>query len=200
MHPSGTELPTKSEWRARLLAERAAVPAGVHLAEARVLAETVGSLPGVGDGRIVCCYVPFGSEPGSLGFLDALIAAGARVLLPVVPPTPGPLAWAGYAGSSSLVSGRLRGLREPAGPHLPPTALADASLVLVPALAVDHAGVRLGRGAGYYDRSLSLAVPGTELVAVVRDSELVPRLPADTHDVRMTAVLTPGLGLVRLPR
>jgi 5-formyltetrahydrofolate cyclo-ligase len=70
-------------------------------------------------------------------------------------------------------------------------------LVLVPALAVDHSGVRLGKGGGYYDRALSLSTG--PVVAVVRDEEFVPSLPAEPHDVRVDAVLTPGRGVVRLP-
>jgi 5-formyltetrahydrofolate cyclo-ligase len=58
--------------------------------------------------------------------------------------------------------------------------------------------VRLGRGAGFYDRSLPLAARTARLVAVVRDDELVDRLPAEPHDVRMTYALTPNGGLVAL--
>jgi 5-formyltetrahydrofolate cyclo-ligase len=71
-------------------------------------------------------------------------------------------------------------------------------VVLVPALAVDRRGVRLGRGGGFYDRSLSFCRPGARLVAVVRDSELVDELPGEPHDVPMTHALTPGGGLTRL--
>ena len=78
------------------------------------------------------------------------------------------------------------------------TAIAEAALVLVPALAADRRGVRLGQGAGYYDRTLLAAAPGTELLCLVRDDEFVPRLPEDPHDVRVTAVLTPGRGVVRV--
>lgn len=192
--------PTKAEWRVRLLAERAAVPVGVHTDEARALAESVRSVPGVVAGATVCCYLPFRSEPGSLGVLESLVSMGSRVLLPVVPETPGPLDWAEYAGASFLVGSRLPGLREPAGRRLGPATIARAALILVPALAVDYDGVRLGRGAGYYDRSLLLTGPDAEIVAVVRDSELVPKLPRDPHDVLMTGVLTPGSGLRPLPR
>ncbi len=79
-----------------------------------------------------------------------------------------------------------------------PTRSPDASVILVPALAVDRAGVRLGRGAGFYDRSLPLADAAARLIAVVRDDELVDRLPAEPHDVRMTHALTPRGGLVTL--
>lgn len=187
---------TKATWRNHLAAARAAVSPSVHAAEARALVDAVAALA-LPD--TVCCYVPFGSEPGSLALADALRAAGARVLLPVIPPVSGALDWAEYTGSAELAPGRMRGILEPAGTRLGPSALREAGLVLLPALAVDQAGVRLGRGAGYYDRTLAHAGPGTELVAIVRDDELVERLPCEPHDVRVTGVLTPSRGLVRLP-
>ncbi len=62
-------------------------------------------------------------------------------------------------------------------------------------LAVDRRGVRLGRGAGHYDRSLEFATPTSLLVAVVRDEEVVPELPVFPHDVRVDGVLTPSGGV-----
>ena len=179
--------------RRRLLAARRAVPPGVRAAEAAALVSHLHSLPAA---AIVCAYVPVGGEPGSLQLLDALLESGARVLLPVVGADAEPLCWADYQ-PGELVRARF-GLLEPAGPRLPPAALVDAGLVLVPALAVDRRGARLGRGAGFYDRSLPLRGPGVRLVAVVRDDELLDSLPAEPHDVAMTDALTPGRGLVAL--
>ncbi|PXY32601.1 5-formyltetrahydrofolate cyclo-ligase [Prauserella muralis] len=181
-----------------MTAGRSAITAQQQVVEARALADTAAGLVTERAGLTVCCYVPFGPEPGSIALLDVLRSGGARVLLPVIPDTPGPLDWAEYTGTSSLVAGPYRGVLEPSGPRLGPAGVAEAGLVLVPALGVDRRGVRLGRGGGYYDRSLVLASPGTELMAAVRDDELVERLPADPHDVRMTAALTPGYGVVRL--
>lgn len=186
----------KTTWRAHLTEARSTVSLQQRVAEAHALAEAVASLP-VPD--TVCCHVPFGTEPGSITLADALRAAGARVLLPVIPPRPGELDWTEYTSTSELVPGRLRGVLEPAGPRLGASALRQAGLVLLPALAVDHAGVRLGRGAGYYDRTLAHVGPETALVAIVRDEELVKKLPAEPHDVLMTGALTPSRGLVRLP-
>jgi 5-formyltetrahydrofolate cyclo-ligase len=181
----------------RLREARRGISPQQQVTEAGRLIDAVPSLAVEGT---VSCYVPFGSEPGAVGLLDALLDAGARVLLPVVPDGPEPLDWAEYTGTSSLVAGRYRGMLEPSGTRLGPAAIAEAGLVLVPALAVDHEGVRLGRGAGYYDRSLGFTAPDARLVAVVRDGELVERLPAEPHDVRMTGALTPAHGLVTLPR
>ena len=140
-----------------------------------------------------------GPEPGASGsvaMLDALVAAGCTVLLPVVT-GPEPLDWAVYQGPSALTVARF-GLLEPLGPRLGVSAVSAVSTVLVPALAVDRLGVRLGRGGGHYDRTLPLAGRGAELIAVVRDSELVDALPREPHDIPMTAALTPTAGLTPL--
>ncbi|MGH7291726.1 MAG: 5-formyltetrahydrofolate cyclo-ligase, partial [Myxococcota bacterium] len=122
------------------------------------------------------------------------------VLLPVAREddagTPLPLSWGEYR-EGELVEAPF-GLREPAAPWLPADAIRTASTILVPALAVDRAGVRLGRGAGFYDRSLAMADPTARLIALVRDAELLEHLPGEPHDVPVTHALTPGVGLVEL--
>lgn len=147
----------------------------------------------------MCAYVPVGAEPGSVVMLDALVAEGVEVLLPLTTTVNGeaqPLSWASYQ-PGALEPARF-GLLEPTGPTLPPDRIATAGVVLVPALAVDRRGARLGRGAGYYDRTLHLRSADALLVAVVRDDELVDELPSEPHDVAMTHALTPGNGVVTL--
>ena len=192
--PGQRAFATKSEWRAEILRSRAALAPAVHAREADALAVAVGALGT--PGSTVCAYVPVGREPGSDAMLDELVRAGARVLLPITE-EPGPLRWARYAGTGDLVPAAF-GLREPAGPRLEPAEIETASVVLVPALAVDRAGNRLGRGAGYYDRSLVLAAEGARLVAIVRDDEVVAALPYEPHDTRVQWALTPVGGLVAL--
>lgn len=191
MTPAGRD-PKKDFWRKSLVEARAAVSSAVRATEAQALAEAVRAVGWTA--ATVCAYVPVGTEPGSLAMLEALRAAGRRVLLPVVTGRE-PLDWGVYFGPDSLVPGPY-GLREPSGLRLGPGAVANADAVLVPALAVDRRGVRLGRGAGHYDRSLG-AVDAPR-IAVVREEEFVDRLPAEPHDVLMTAVLTPSGGLREL--
>ncbi len=183
----------KHAWRSEILARREAVTARTHAAEAAALARAVRELE---IPAWVCAYVPVRGEPGSTAMLDAVREAGARLLLPIAGP-PGPLEWAEYTGADALHAARW-GLLEPDGPVLPPEAITRAELVLIPALAVDRRGVRLGRGAGHYDRTLSAARVDARLVAVVRDDEVVDELPAEPHDFHMGWALTPGGGLQQL--
>jgi 5-formyltetrahydrofolate cyclo-ligase len=189
---------SKAELREQLLAARDRVADAVRAAETQALSGELEAL--VSDGSTVCAYVPVGTEPGSIEMLDMLLRRSVRVLLPVARTThdgtPLPLRWGEYQ-AGALVRGRW-GLLEPPEPWLPAAALAQAGLVIVPALAVDRRGVRLGRGGGFYDRSLTARDPHARLVAMVRDAELVDELPADPHDVPMTHALTPGRGLVPL--
>jgi 5-formyltetrahydrofolate cyclo-ligase len=190
--------PTKAELRSAILAARRRLSPQTHDVEAEALCAHLADA--VGDAKDVCAYVPTKLEPGSISLLDTLLQLGTRVLLPVARSDadgiPQPMAWALYE-PGRLVAAPM-GLFEPEGPPLPGDALAGASVVFVPALAVDRRGVRLGRGAGFYDRTLPSAARSARLVAVVRDDEVLDEVPADPHDVPMTHALTPGHGLVRL--
>lgn len=192
----------KNTWRQHLRTQRDNMSAQVKADADDQLVISLAKLDlhdhfGASPGSLVAAYVPVGTEPGSIDLLDALTASGFDVMLPVVVPgPPAPLRWARYWGPESLSPGRF-GLLEPTGASLPPTSVDRADLVLVPALAVDRRGVRLGRGAGYYDRTIG-AIDTDRLVAVVYDDELVEELPTDEFDVPMGWALTPRTGLTRL--
>lgn len=188
----------KNRLRSELLSGRRSVPEAIRRVESQQICDHLPAV--VRDATAVCAYVPMGTEPGSPAILDTLRRLCPTVLLPVARTGPGgehlPLQWGRYV-PGGLTPGRF-GTQEPGGPWLPATAVAGVDVVLVPALAVDRRGVRLGRGGGFYDRSLALCPPGTRLVAVVRDSEVLDELPGESHDVAMTHALTPGAGLIRL--
>lgn len=161
------------------------------------LADRALDLPELAHARTVAAYVSVGSEPGTLALLDALRARGVRVLLPVLLPD-NDLDWGVYEGEASLARVRHGGrmeLREPAGERLGADAVTDADAVLLPGLAVDWRGMRLGRGGGSYDRVLArLDRAGADpaLVVLLYDTEVVDRVPEEEHDRPVHAVVTPS--------
>ncbi|MGW6690148.1 5-formyltetrahydrofolate cyclo-ligase [Streptomyces sp. NPDC054961] len=199
--PLSGPAPAKAALRRELLAARRALSPEALETSARALSRSASLLPELADAHTVAAYVSVGSEPGTRALLDALRAAGKRVLLPVLLPD-NDLDWAAYEGPASLAEaahpGKMR-LLEPAGSRLGPEAVTGADAVLLPGLAVDRRGMRLGRGGGSYDRvleRLERAGAHPALVVLLYDDEVVARVPEEPHDHPVRAVATPS-GVVR---
>jgi 5-formyltetrahydrofolate cyclo-ligase len=187
----------KAALRRRLLAARARLGPDQRAAAARALRDAVLELPQAQMAGTIAAYYSLASEPDTHGLIYALWKRGSYVLLPLLRPD-ADLDWASYEGPDSLRPGP-RGLAEPAEPPRGMDAVARADLVLVPALAVDRGGVRLGRGGGSYDRALARVAPGIPTIALVYDGELLYEVPADDHDQRVRLVARPSAGITRLP-
>ncbi|HEX5541709.1 MAG TPA: 5-formyltetrahydrofolate cyclo-ligase [Micromonospora sp.] len=190
----------KTDIRVRVLARRRSLTAEACAAAAgQVQAHLADLVQRRRPGRMTG-YVPVGSEPGGSDLPEVMVAAlaGAGELLLPVLRADLDLDWAAYPGPGALVA-TGRGMREPAGKRWGVEAVAAAELVVVPALAVDQRGIRLGRGGGSYDRALARVGAGTLTVALLHDGELVESLPAEAHDRPVDAVITAGGGFCRLP-
>jgi 5-formyltetrahydrofolate cyclo-ligase len=173
-----------------LAARRAMSTAERDTADRALMAGAVDLVRGM---AIVAAFVPMPGEPGGADLLDGLAAIVPTVLLPVLLPDRD-LDWAQYQGPDSLggPGGGPALLREPSGARLGPDAVAGVDALLVPALAVDRTGVRLGRGGGSFDRALARVGPDTAIVALLYDGELRVDLPTESHDRPVTAVITPS--------
>jgi len=195
--PENAELRAeKAALRARLLAARARLSAEQRAQAGRAIRDVLLDRPEVQMAGTIAAYYSIGTEPDTRGLVYALWKRGSYVLLPVLRPD-GDLDWASYEGPDSLVPGS-RGLREPGEPPRGVDAVARADAVLVPALAVDAAGRRLGRGGGSYDRALARVGPLVPLIALVYDEELVEHVPAEAHDIPVRAAVTPQAGITLL--
>ena len=142
----------------------------------------------------IACHLSMGTEPGTGPLITGLLKRGADVIVPVTG-SDHQLEWVQFDPAAPLRLSSI-GVPEPDGPRLGAEALSDAGLVIVPAMAVDHAGNRLGRGAGYYDRALASVT--TPVCAVVHANELVESVPHDAHDVPVQMAVT-ETGLFRVP-
>jgi 5-formyltetrahydrofolate cyclo-ligase len=175
--------------RNQLLAARRSLSLETRATAAAAIQAALKALVRAQSPHLIAGYVPLGPEPGGA---DLPTLLGERLILPVLRPD-NDLDWVRYEGPDTLRPGP-RGLWEPTGPRLGVDAVAAADLIVVPALAVDRTGLRMGRGGGSYDRALTRA--GTAYtVALLHDGELLPRVPGEPHDRRVHAAVTPGEGL-----
>ena len=184
---------TKVALRDRLITLRRSLPETVRRAADQSVQDS--TLTRVRAQKLTVCaaYVPIGTEPGGADLPDRL-AEACTVLLPVLLPD-GDLDWAEYDGTTTRTP---RGLFEPTGPRLGPGVITEVPLIVVPALAVSRDGIRMGRGGGSYDRVLARA-GDARTIALLHDGELLDGVPAEPHDRRVGAVITPGGGLITTP-
>lgn len=154
------------------------------------LAEVVLTIPAVADARCVSVYASRPGEPGTGPLIEALAARGVRLLLPVLGAGL-QRDWAEYAGADDLRERAPGRPPEPGGDPLGAAAVGEADVVLVPALAVDATGGRLGQGGGWYDRVLAHVRPGAPVIALVHEDEILEHVPREAHDMTVTAVATP---------
>lgn len=182
----------KEALRERLLARRRSLSPRDLAEAAGALRDVVLAEPAVDQARTVAAYVSVGPEPGTGPLLEELEERGAEILLPVQMDDDD-LDWARYTGPVGLVPA-TRGVLEPRAWRLGPDAVRRAWVLLLPALAVDRRGYRLGRGAGCYDRVLA-RLTGTQVltIALLHDGELLDLpVPREPHDLPVQAVATPS--------
>src|SRR5215469_11232641 len=186
----------KTKLRKELLAARVRQSVADRNAAGRALRDAVLGLPETGMAGTVAAYISVGTEPETGGLIFALWKRGSYVLLPVLRPD-FDLDWASYEGPGSLAPGPHE-LLEPVEPRRGVSAITSADLIIVPALAADRRGYRLGRGGGCYDRALARVGPAVPTIALLYDGELLDEVPAGPLDQRVRAVAQPKRGITRL--
>lgn len=142
--------------------------------------------------KVVFLYAAFRGEVGTDRIAAAALAAGKRLVLPRVGRKPPRLYLHEYAGDPNSLLPSAFGVPEP-DPSWPQVEPGAVDLVVVPGVAFDPAGWRLGYGAGYYDRTLPAiraGNPSAVAVGLAYGFQVVPGLPVDPHDVPMDAIAT----------
>jgi 5-formyltetrahydrofolate cyclo-ligase len=176
----------KAALRREATARRDALPADSRQAAVEAIAAQKFPLP-IAPGTIVSGFMPMKSEINPLPLMRALAAVGASLALPVVEGRGKPLTMRAWRWGEELGSG-VWGIREPK----PDAARIDPDILLVPLLAFDRAGYRLGYGGGYYDLTIAglRARKTTTAVGIAFAAQEVSRVPTTPRDVRLDLVLT----------
>ncbi len=183
----------KTALRERAREDRSHRSDRLRAAAAQALAAHTLALPEVQAASCISVYASRPSEPGTLPLIAALSERGVRVLIPLLGDGL-QRGWGEYMGASDLTSRAPGRPPEPSSPFLPQIAIADADVVISPALAVDPTGTRLGHGGGWYDRCLVDARKDALLLAFCFPEELRVAgdpVPREAHDFPVHGVVTP---------
>ena len=176
----------KIELRKVALARRDALGADVRAAAAQAIAARPFPMP-VPPGAIVSGFMPLKSEINPLPLMRTLADAGAKLALPVVAGKGRPLIMRAFTFGETLASG-VWGIREPK----PDALQVDPDILLVPLLAFDRRGHRIGYGAGYYDMTITALRAKKPIVAVgiALAAQEIAAVPDTPRDARLDLVLT----------
>lgn len=188
--PQGVALrEAKLAMRRQILARRDAVPAAVRAAASAAIAAGVRALPGFASAQAVLLTLPFRNEWDTLPLVHAALAAGKTVAMPRVDAQARMLELHALRDAERDVVAGHQGIPEPR-PECPRVARDAIDFVLVPGVAFDSDGRRLGYGGGYYDRLLPLLSPRAARIAGAFELQLVERVPAAPHDIAVDAIVT----------
>lgn len=138
----------------------------------------------------ICSYVALPYEVQTWHMIEKMLEAGKRVAVPSVVQRSLDLALYEIKEPSADLAPGAFGVLEPAAAGRKTVKASQLDLVLVPALAFDKQGHRLGHGKGYYDRLLSQLPDTVPTVGLAYDFQLLDRLPVEPHDHAVRRVLT----------
>jgi 5-formyltetrahydrofolate cyclo-ligase len=176
----------KAALRQEAIALRDALPPEERKAAAETIAARKFPLA-IASGTIVSGFMPLKSEINPLPLMQKLAEAGARLALPAIAGRGKPLILRAWEFGAPLDRGQW-GIREPK----PDAAEIEPDILLVPLLAFDRAGHRLGYGAGYYDMTIHRlrALKPVTVVGIAFAAQEVPKIPTTPRDERLDLVLT----------
>lgn len=177
----------KRALRRRLRTERAELGAARAADRSPALTEHLVALVRERGARTISAYLSMPDEPDTRGLIRWADAEGLRVLLPIIR-TDGLLDWAEHDGTETIEASL--GIPEPTGEALPPTALDDVDLMLVPATAIGRDGSRIGGGRGFFDRTIAAMAECPPVYAIVHDEELLDSVPHAAYDQPVDGVVT----------
>jgi 5-formyltetrahydrofolate cyclo-ligase len=176
----------KAELRKAAQVRRDALPADTRRAAAEAIAARAFPLP-IAPGVIVSGFMPLKSEINPLSLMQKLSEQGARLALPAIAGRGKPLITRAWEFGAPLDRGQW-GIREPK----PDAAEVEPDVLLVPLLAFDRAGHRIGYGAGYYDMTIARlrSLKKVTAVGIAFAAQEVPNVPTTPRDARLDLVLT----------
>lgn len=196
----------KARLRKEFRARRRALEGVAREQANQAICAAIETLAGETRAKKLTAFLAFDGEPDIAPALSRLHAAGVTVCLPVVPSDRSDtsltfLPWSGATNPDSAASMQRNsmGIQEPT--HGEPIALADVDIVLMPLVAWDRNGGRLGMGAGYYDRALATLRDNQRpmRVGIALDEQQAEQLPMNDWDVPLHAIITQS-GRFTFPR
>ncbi|HQR10089.1 MAG TPA: 5-formyltetrahydrofolate cyclo-ligase [Casimicrobiaceae bacterium] len=198
--PTGVALhEAKRALRTQVIGARDALDPDYRARASLGIVARLRALPSFASARAVLVTLPFGSEWDTRSLASAALESGKLLVVPRVNSRTRMLELHAISDIAGQISLGYRGIPEPL-PDRPRVEATDIDWVLVPGVAFSRDGFRLGYGGGYYDRLMSTMSPAAPRVAGAFDIQVVPRIPAASHDLCVDQIVTETLVLTAAAR
>ncbi len=181
---------SKNELRQRALSVRRSVPPAELSALSRAIKRRLYSLEAYTRAKTIAAYVARPDEVQTFGIIKRALTQGKRVLIPKTDAVDGRLIFSELRDPERELAPGPMGILEPRPEFLRPVDLGDADLILVPIVAWDERGYRLGYGKGYFDRELGALKRRVLTAGLALEVQRVEEIPAERYDVPLEIIIT----------
>ncbi len=186
----GNDRQEKQDLRKRMLAKRDSKRSAELDVLSAKITERLRGLPEIVRARVISTYVSKGSEVRTLEIIRSCLAEGKTVLVPVTDRINKRLVFSELTNPDLQLEPGTFGIPEPGADALKPIPLEQADAILVPGVAWDIRGNRVGYGGGFYDRAINSLRTDPIRVGLSYDFQIVNRIPATSYDTRVEKIVT----------
>jgi 5-formyltetrahydrofolate cyclo-ligase len=179
----------KNSIRKEILKKRDDIPQKIKTDKNAIIKKRLFSLHEFMNAEIVCFYASFRSEVETLTMIKESLAMGKRVVLPKVQIKGRRVALCEIKDINELSTGHM-GIPEPTLLNEHALLIDEVDLIVIPGVAFDYSGNRLGYGGGYYDMLLAQRKKKAPIIALAYEEQLVDEIPSEPHDIKVDMIIT----------
>lgn len=179
----------KKELRKQILQSRNDIPEAKREEKSKRIVDRILRSPWYQEARFVFSFVPFGDEVNIRPLLEHAVQAGKKLAIPKTMTNPRKLILFQFEGWDRLIPG-VYGILEPDPSQSSMVEPTEIDLILMPGVAFDRQGGRLGYGGGFYDRFLGSLPQSPLLIAPCFTEQIVERVPTEEHDIQVDKLIT----------
>jgi 5,10-methenyltetrahydrofolate synthetase len=157
--------------------------------KSRKIKERLFSIPEFVNSCTVLFYVSFKSEVNTWNMIEECKKSGKKIVIPVVIPETRNLLLSRITSFDELTPSNY-GILEPKAEFIRPVSIEEINTIIVPGVAFDEQGYRIGYGGGYYDRLLQNLPYGCSTIGLAFEMQMINSVPREAHDVRVDMIVT----------
>ncbi len=179
----------KNSIRKEILKKRDAIPQEIKTDKNAIIKKKLFSLQEFMNAEVVFFYASFRSEVETHSMIRESLEMGKRVMLPKVQIDGHLVKLYEIQDIHELSPGHM-GIPEPSFNNTYPLSIDEVNMIIIPGVAFDYSGNRLGYGGGYYDMLLAQRKKKAPIIALAYEEQLVDEIPSEPHDIKIDMIIT----------